>query len=164
MSKQHILEALQSAEVFQDMDEPFLDKLAEIGALVSFHNGDILFKENAEAESVYLIVDGDVDLFLCRPEVGCRSLMVVGPGDLVGWSPLVGRTRWSDSARAMTELTWVVAFPARELLHCCQQDPASGLKLMSQIAEVLSDRLGATRSQLLGMTGHQLPEVALESD
>jgi hypothetical protein len=35
---------------------------------------------------------------------------------------------------------------------------------MHRAAQVLAQRLGATRLQLLDMTGQRLPEVVLESD
>ncbi len=123
----------------------------------------LLFREQDLADDVYFVIDGRVSLAICAPSVGCRQLMEVGPGDLIGWSPLVGRLRLSDSAQTVTA-TSVIAVKGDWLLALCGEFPKFGYEFMHRAAQELAKRLAATRLQMLKMTGHALPEVQIESD
>ena len=163
MSKNNILEAMRELKVFQGFDEDQFQKLAGIARIVEFSPLSTIFKENEAAADVYVIISGQATLATCAPSVGCRKLMEVHDGDLLGWSAMIGRTRLSDTARTLTPMS-AIAINGEQLLALCTEEPQLGFKFMQLAAEVLAQRLHATRMQLLDMTGHRLPEFALESD
>jgi CRP/FNR family cyclic AMP-dependent transcriptional regulator len=158
-----IFEAMRGIELFDGFDDEHLQQLAGISRLVEFHPLDTIFKEDEPAGDVYVIISGKVSLATCTPTVGCRKLMEIGDGELMGWSPMVGRIRLSDTARAITA-TSVVAINGSQLLALCGRHPELGFRFMHRAAVVLAQRLQATRLQLLEMSGHRLPEFAIESD
>ena len=100
-----------------------------------------------------MIVSGHVSLVSCDPDVGCRELMTVTDGELIGWSPLLGRLLLSDSARTMTA-TKALAIDGQQVLDLCRDDPEFGFEFMHRTAQVLAERLDATRLQHLRMSGH----------
>ena len=57
-----------------------------------------------------------------------------------------------------------VAGNGKAALKLCAEDPEFGFEFMRRAAQVLAERLAATRMQLLEMGGVRLPEVAIESD
>jgi CRP-like cAMP-binding protein len=66
-----------------------------------------------------------VSLEICAPGVGCRRILTVAAGELLGWSPVLGQEYMTASARALTP-TKVVAADAREILAICDQNPRFG--------------------------------------
>ena len=99
MSDPTLIETLRGIEFFRGIADEHLERFAEIAQPVEFSPNSIIFREQDEAKYVYLIVTGRVSLISCDPDVGCRELMTVSDGELVGWSPLVERPRLSDTAR-----------------------------------------------------------------
>ena len=163
MSESTILETLRGVEFFHGIAEEHLKRLADISRLVDFPANTNIFRENDTAKDVYLIISGEVSLVICQAKVGCRELVKVGDGDLIGWSPLVARPRLSDTARTLTA-TKAIAFNGEQALALCSDDTELGFEFMHRVAQVLAQRLSATRMQLMEMSGVQLPDVQLESD
>lgn len=83
-----------------------VEMLVEVGAPVSKYPGTHLFKEGAEAESAYLVRDGEVDLY--RTADGTRRVVArVGPGSVLGDIAMFGGGTYVSSAQAVGR---VVAF------------------------------------------------------
>ena len=163
MSDPTIFQTLRSVEFFDGIADEHLERLAKITQPVEFPTHSVIFREQDKAKHVYLIVSGRVALISCDPDVGCRELMTVSDGELIGWSPLVGRQLLSDTARTLTA-TKAVAIDGQQLLDLCGADPGLGFEFMHRAAQVLAERLSATRLQHLRLSGHQLPDVQIETD
>jgi CRP-like cAMP-binding protein len=108
---------------------------------------------------------GEVSLLICEPKDVCRQIAIVGEGDLVGWSPLAGRPRLSDTTVTLTSVKALV-FDGNELLDFCRSNPAFGIEFMRLAASALAKRLSGTRLQLLQMCGLRFPvfDVQPETD
>jgi CRP-like cAMP-binding protein len=158
-----IANTLRNVAFFGGMSDPSLESLAALSKPRDFPAGFEIFREHEPASDVYVLVRGQVSLVICAPGVGCRQLMEVGPGDLLGWSALVGRTRLSDTARTVTPAT-LIAIDGERLLELCRTDLEFGFDFMHRVAQTLAERLTATRLQLMEMSGFRLPEVQIESD
>ena len=163
MNVSSVLDALNEVEFLHDISTTHLERLAEIATLAEYPTHAEIFHESDEAKNVYIVVEGRVSLIVCEPKLGYRQLMEVNSGEMFGWSPLVGRYRLSDTAKAMTPVT-VLEIDGAELLAVCEDDPKFGFQFMRRAARVLADRLTATRMRLLEMGGLQLPPVQVESD
>jgi CRP-like cAMP-binding protein len=87
---------------------------------------------------------------------GRVPLMTAGPGDLVGWSPLFGGHPMTATATAL-EPVRVLSFDGQDLRGLCEANHEVGYHVMRQLALVLSDRLLATRLQLLDLFQDQSP-------
>jgi CRP/FNR family transcriptional regulator, cyclic AMP receptor protein len=158
-----IVNMLRGVEFFHGIADEYLERVAAISKIVEFPGRHDIFRENETAKEVFIIISGRVSLVICSPPVGCRQLMEVGAGELIGWSPLVGRARLSDTARTLT-LTKTIAMDGERILALCAQDPRFGFEFMQRAAQTLAARLNAARHQLLKMNGHLFPQVQLESD
>jgi len=158
-----IMNMLRGVEFFQGIADADLQKVAEISKVVEFPARHDIFRENEPASDVYIVISGRVSLIICSPAVGCRQLMEVGDGELIGWSPLVGRALLSDTAQTITA-TKSIAMDGQRVLALCKQDPRFGVEFMHRAAQALASRLHAARIQLLKMSGRLLPEAQIESD
>lgn len=163
MGDAKVLEALRKVDFFQDIMDEHLELLAEIAKLVEFPADSVMFRQREPAKDIYVIASGQVSLGIFEPGLGGRQLMDIGPGDFVGWSPLVGRSQLSDTAYTLSPVT-AIAIDAERTLALCNVDLQFGFKFMRRVAQVLSQRLSAMRSLLIEKCGSDLPGMQLESD
>lgn len=163
MSDKTVLELLSGAEFFADMAEEHLQRLAEISRCAEYPAHVDIFHEDERAKDVYVIITGRVSLVICTPKVGCRQLMQVTNGEMIGWSPLVGRARLSDTAHTL-EPTTAIVIDGDRILALCAEQPQFGFEFIYRVAKVLAERLRATRMQLLDICGVSLPSYHTETD
>ncbi len=156
-------EAIETLQIFDGVSEAVLDKIANKAGLTDVVRGEAIFREHDSGNTVYFVLQGSVGLAIHRPEVGLRQITELGPGELLGWSPLLKQPRLTATARAQ-EPTTLLTIPAEALLQLCEDDHDFCGNFMSRVAEVIAERLRATRVQLLERSGLQLPKFAMESD
>jgi CRP-like cAMP-binding protein len=154
---------LKNSMFFRQMPDSHLDQLAAIGREVNLPAHKTIFEEYDRAKDVYIILSGEVSLVICEPKDSCRQIAVVGEGDLVGWSPLVGRSRLTDTAVTLTPVKAFV-FEGKKLLEFCEANPSFGFEFMRRAATELAKRLSGTRLQLLQMCGNRFPIFAMQPE
>ena len=163
MSQTNLIEKLQTSKFFAGFADDHLKRLAAICQFEEFPARSTLFEEYEHAQKVYVIFSGEISLAICEPDEVCKQIAVVHPGDLMGWSPLVGRARLYDTARALSPVKALV-FDGAALMDFCAKNPVFGFQFMQRVACTLAERLSGTRLQLLEISGVHLPEFPLESD
>lgn len=140
LRKHPFVETFRSAQV---------DKLADMARETRFERDQVIFREGDECSEFYLIVSGLVALEIAAPGHTFRVQTLRG-GDEFGWSAmLMGRGKHFQ-ARALERVD-ALAFQGADLIAACQQDAAFGYAFMHRLLEVVSERLQATRLQLLDM-------------
>jgi CRP/FNR family transcriptional regulator, cyclic AMP receptor protein len=162
MTTPETLSLLHHHAFFAGFEQRDLEALAEHCRVVEFPNHTTIFEEFERAKEVYFVIDGQISIAICDAS-GCRQITMVGKGELLGWSPLIGRSRLFDTARAATKVRALV-FDGDDLLSYCRSNAEFGFEFMRRAAAVLGERLAATRIQLLELSGVHFPEVPLESD
>ncbi|MGA2319173.1 MAG: cyclic nucleotide-binding domain-containing protein [Solirubrobacteraceae bacterium] len=141
------------APLFADLSYEHRELIAGCGANARFPAGTLLFHEGAAAERFFLIRGGAVALEIDAPGRGPLVIETLHDGDVVGWSWLFEPYRWEFDARAR-EPTRVIAFDGACLRGKCEADHELGYQLMRRFAALLTERLQATRLQLLDVYGH----------
>lgn len=129
----------------------------------AFPPGEELFREGHQHDAIYLVTQGHVRLEMFVRDRGHLPLLTAGPGDLVGWSPLFHEHSMTATATAMDHVH-VLAFDGRRLLELCETNHEVGYHVMRQIAQVLSNRLVATRLQLLDLFQEHRPSQSSGED
>jgi len=137
---------------FQALAPEDLHVLAGCAMNVRFETGQQLFREGAEANEFYLIRHGKVALEVVVPGRSSVTIQTLGPGEILGWSWLVPPYRWRFDARAV-ELVRAIALDGKCLRAKCEADPRLGFELLKRFAQVIIERLQATRLQLLDIYG-----------
>ncbi len=151
----YILEELRfSSELPPDV----LDRLAVESTLQKLAVGDIVFREGSTNHHLYLIRSGRLALEMNVPGRGAVRILTVGPGGMVGWSSLLNQGKMTASAIAVAE-TEVVVAPADKLLELSKTNHELGFHLMRRLADALSQRLVATRLQLLDLFADTPPAI-----
>ncbi|HVO50649.1 MAG TPA: cyclic nucleotide-binding domain-containing protein [Thermoanaerobaculia bacterium] len=144
-------------------EHPFLKGMtsAEIAIVAgcarneTFQPGQFLFRQGAEADRFFIIRHGKAAVEVSAPPRGVLTIQTVSDGEILGWSWLVPPYRWRFSALAK-ELTRVIALDGRCLRQKCEEDHDLGYELLKRFADVVGQRLDATRLQLLDVYAAEL--------
>jgi CRP/FNR family cyclic AMP-dependent transcriptional regulator len=134
----------------QGLPERYMDLLEGCASNVRFEPGQVIFREGGEANQFYLIREGKVSLEIYAAERGSIAIMTVDRGEVLGWSWLFPPYRWQFDARAV-EPTRAIALDGKCLREKCEKDHDLGYELMKRFAQVVEQRLTATRLQLLNL-------------
>ena len=108
----------------------------------------MIFEEGGHADSAYAIVDGSVALELNVSHRGHHIVQTLHRGEMLGWGWLFPPHRWAFSALAL-DTAHLIRFDADELRALQDEDCALGSEMMKRFARVMTDRLAATRLQLV---------------
>jgi CRP/FNR family cyclic AMP-dependent transcriptional regulator len=135
---------------FEGLEKHYLEFIVSCAANVRFDAGQLIFREGEDANRFYLIRQGKVALEVFHLERGSIPIQTLGEGDVLGWSWLVPPYRWRFDARAV-ELTRAFSLDGKCIRQKCEESPDLGYELLKRFAQVLEQRLQATRLQLLDM-------------
>jgi CRP/FNR family cyclic AMP-dependent transcriptional regulator len=148
--------ALRAVELFDDLPESHLDKLAALASLEERRAGETLFQEGGRNDRFFLVLGGAVALDMTIPRRGPVRVLTVGPGEILAWSALLGAGVMTTSA-VVTEDARLLALPGPALRALCRSDHEVGFAVMERVARALSRRLLATRLQLLDLYSETQP-------
>ncbi|MEO8080425.1 MAG: Crp/Fnr family transcriptional regulator [Caldimonas sp.] len=124
-------------------------RLAGMATQVRFAADQVVFREGDDYSVLYLLEEGMVALELEVPGHVLRVQTLYG-GDIFDWSALLPHAGKHFQARALEPVT-ALAFEGEMLLASFKSDPEFGLAFMLRLMGVVSERLRATRMQLLDM-------------
>lgn len=147
-----VQQALSSLEFGRHLPENVLHELAKIASLQAFEASECIFDEGEVHDAFGILVEGHVVLKMHVPGRGEVKILSLAPGDMLGWSALVGEGRMTASAHAIDDLQ-LLMFPGNQIRQLAQQDHEVGYSLFQRVAAALSRRLHATRLQLLDLYG-----------
>jgi CRP/FNR family transcriptional regulator, cyclic AMP receptor protein len=145
-------ELLADVPVLQSLDADEIALVAGCGKNTHFAAGDLLFRDGAPADVFFVIRHGSVALELHVPARGTVTIETLEAGELLGWSWLFPPYRWHFDARALADVR-ATEFDAACLRGKCDADPVLGYRLMGRFAQVIIERLQATRLRLLDVYG-----------
>ena len=152
---QTIDELLEEIDVFRGLADEHLHLIAGCALIRVFAAGDHLMTETEQANTFFAIRHGTVALETYVPQRGAVMIETLHGGDILGWSWLFPPYRTMFDARALGVVR-TIAFDAACLRQKCEEDPQLGYTLMKRFAEVMMERLQATRLRLLDVYG-QVP-------
>jgi CRP-like cAMP-binding protein len=143
-------ELLAKHHFFQGLHADDLKFLAGCAANAHFDAGQFLLREGEAAERFYAIRAGTVAVEIHVPDRGPVMVQTIGPGEILGWSWLFPPFRWQFDARAR-EAVRATLFDGACVRKKCDTNPSLGYELMKRLAHLVSQRLEATRVQLLDL-------------
>src|SRR5262249_27452311 len=155
------LDVLRQVRFLQDLPDDYLNQVAGIAEIRDLAPGTAVFREGEKAVHVFVVLQGRVALEISAPGRGPVQFQTVGPGELLGWSPMRGTGTMTASARVVIP-TKLIALHGRQLAALGEHNPKLGMELMRRTALALAQRLNATRLQLLDVYRNELPVAAGE--
>jgi CRP/FNR family transcriptional regulator len=115
--------------------------------------GDSLFVEGGEPASLFLVVEGEVDVRQRSADGVEQSLTRHQAGAVVGEVHLITREPYSGSAVVLSPEAMILRVTARDLDELLAREPTVAAKLMQSLARVLALRLKAVSFRLVEMAG-----------
>jgi signal transduction histidine kinase len=149
-----------------------LDELTEICEIETHEAGEMYFHEGDPADKLRLVLLGKVALdkhiqMGRHGTVRRANVSIVGPGGAIGWSALVPPYVFTLSGVCLEPCKFIT-LDAKKLREFMQQNPQTGNRLMTGIAEMVGGRLRDMTSMLtyfLSIVSHELkaPLAAVEN-
>jgi len=141
---------LAGRHLLADLSANEIEFLESVASEVHFARGDVLFEEDAVADTFYILQEGTVGLQLTTPGEPPMVIQTLGSGDLLGVSWALPPYRWSWQATAVTD-TALIAFDAEKVRQRCEVDGRLAHQILRLVAREAIRRLNAARTQLLDL-------------
>jgi CRP-like cAMP-binding protein len=151
VAHEQLVETLKAQPFARDLPDRFLAKLLSLADVVQFCEDEVILQPGKRSSYLYLLVSGSVCVELRTP-VYAVCIQALAPGELFGWSSLVGGGQALFQVRAREPVT-VIRLDASRLAAVCREDPEFGLELYQRLSEVVAERLAATESRLADFCG-----------
>jgi CRP-like cAMP-binding protein len=140
-------QALARHPFLQGLGLDYLQDIAACASEVAFEAGQYLLREKEDANEFYLILEGKVALGSFVAGRGFTTIQTLEGGEIVGWSWLVPPYRWRFDALAILPVR-AIALDGKYLRERCEADHEFGYQLIKRVAQVIGERLTATRLRL----------------
>ena len=140
-------EVLRRYRYFAGVDEESLKAVAMIAEEKSVPAGTQMFSEGVPADTMNIIVRGEVSIQYVLGSGERRTVDTLIEGDILGWSALVEPYKYTAVGTAAKD-TLLVTIEAKGLRELCNKSPLLGYKLTTQISKLLAHRLESARVQL----------------
>jgi len=133
---------------FKGLQPEYLQIVTGCASNVRFDTGTYIFHEGDEASQFYLIREGRVALEIFAAQYGPITIETIEAGEVLGWSWIFPPYRWHFSGRVF-EPTRAIALDGKCLRTKSEADHDLGYELMKRVAQIMMERLNATRIRLL---------------
>ncbi len=148
-----LAEEMVAVKALRGLEDVHLQNLAAIARPRECPAGAVLFRERDDSPFIFVLLSGQVMLEVNLRDQGPIGIYAAAPGELLGWSPVLGRHAMTATAKVTAPCRLAVLEVAR-VTELIQQDPHFGVAFLRQLALILSDRLSATRQCLAAVRDH----------
>lgn len=150
--REKIIQTLKHNELFHGMAETELAQIATLAEALTYHAGDVIFKQGDAGDAVYLIHAGQVEVRV-QTEQTTTSAVYLGAGQTVGEMALVDQATRSATIVAVDDPTQLFRLNISDLVTLCLTEARIGYILMRNIAQDLSFKLRHSDAKI--KTNHQ---------
>ncbi len=140
---------LRGTSLFRGLSDAMLEEFLAYFKPTSYAAGDIIFREKAPGDKLYIISEGEVVIEKAMDEAGrdFKTLAILCGGDFFGeMSVIEGITRFAQ-ARASRD-TALYEVSRKLFFGFIKEHPETGIGIFSGIVRTLSQRLQHTSSEL----------------
>lgn len=118
---------------FSDLVPEQLERLAQMGRLVSYERNESIYELGDAAEDFFVLVEGVVRFTIGLGGRRTSAGEIIRCGDVFGWSAMIqGAQRRLATAFCLAPST-VLALPGNQLLSLMEEDHTMGYRLMRQL-------------------------------
>jgi len=126
-------------EIFRELNEDMIGLISPLFEEFSCQPGTVIFQQGDQAEFLYMVIDGKVDMSF-KPYDGIPiTISHVGKGGLFGWSAVVGSDKYTSTATAIAEVE-AYRVHGSELRKFCREHPEAGKNILERLADGVSSR------------------------
>jgi len=145
------IEILRRSDIFHYIDEDELKLVEKMCTPEVFEAGAVICKQDREENKVYVVEEGLVSILLELGPTDRRQIQAASNFECIGWSATIPPFHCTATAKAI-ERTKVLAFDGRKLRDLISTNPKLCAEIAGGVAYVISQRLRAAFTQLMGVT------------
>lgn len=147
--EREVFDALKQAYVFQSLSRKELRFVQDTVHVRAFKAGEAVFRQGEVGVGMYILLKGSLDIFVDHPveeELPPRSHLVtrLKGGDFLGELSLVENNSRRTATAIAAEDSTLIGFFKPDLVEILERQPATGVKILMRLSEVLGRRLKET--------------------
>jgi CRP-like cAMP-binding protein len=146
------LEFLHEVEILRDLTADEMLWLKDTTEMVSCGPGRVIYSQDDEAEVLFILKRGRVQIYRMTPDGKKLELATIGAGTFFGEMPLVGQRMHQAFAEAVEE-SLICVMSRADVERLIARKPQVAVRML----EVLSDRLSISESRLEALAFHSVP-------
>ena len=140
------IEWLKRTELFKTLEESQLHTLLSCAHVESFSEGHTIFNQGKEADSLYVLIEGGVDLIVKAQEKNdFMTSKIEKEGAVFGTASLMEPYQYNVTATCLKP-SKVLILQANLLISAMEKDPKMGMEIMKKLATIYFNRLNHLRS------------------
>ncbi len=149
MEKITVLNFLKNIEIFGNVNDKEFKELVKNVSEKHCGIGEVLFHENGPREAIYIIYEGEVELFKNNSNGVEVRLALFGKGDFLGEGILENDSTHSTSARALNPT--VLFEISRDFFNYSAE---TALNILMNVTRVISRRMRNVNNRILNLSTH----------
>jgi CRP/FNR family transcriptional regulator, cyclic AMP receptor protein len=130
---------MKRTAMFEDLNENMISLLTPLFEVFSCQPGSIIFQQGDQAEYLYLVLDGKVDVSFKPYDGNPMTISHIDKGGLFGWSAVVGSKTYTSTALAIEDVQ-AFRIHGSDLLKFCREHPKAGKDILERLADGVSSR------------------------
>lgn len=146
------LEVLRNAYIFGTLSQKELRFLKETVHVRTYRPGEVVFRQGELGIGMYIVVKGAIEIFVeSVNETGEPQTMMVtrlSAGDFLGELSLIESNSRRTATAMASEETTLIGFFKPDLMEIIERQPATGIKIVVRLGEVLGRRLKETTTKV----------------
>lgn len=146
------LEFLHEVDILRDLTPDEMLWLKDTTEMVTCEPGRVIYSQDDEAEVLFILKRGRVQLYRTTPDGKKLELATIGAGTFFGEMPLVGQQMHQAFAEAVEE-SLICVMSRDDVERLIARKPQVALRML----EVLSKRLSVSESRLEALAFHSVP-------
>lgn len=150
MNTTNIFVFLKKVELFQDLDDKELAMISESLVIKEYKKGAQLFFENNERKHLYLILEGEVELYKKTPFGEEKRMALFIKYDFLGEGAFIDDSPHTTSGRATLD-TFVLEFAKTQFLEIAKVATQIPVKLLSRMTKVISRRMQVASTRVINL-------------
>lgn len=150
MEKSEIKKFLMRIQLFKELNDSQLNVICDTLKIEKYPAKSSLFIENGIRKNLYLIIDGEIELYKSTPYGSEKRLSIFSKYDFLGEGALLDDSPHSTSARALTDST-VAILTRNDFNKLIKNDNETAIAILASIARVISRRMSAANTRVINI-------------
>ena len=136
-------ELLKELPVFSALSDEELQVVSEICNLQTVAAGELVFKEGAKGDDLFIVIKGCIRIYTRITENVDKTLITLRNGGLFGELAIISEDYRTASAKAVED-TELIAINQKDFENLLETQLAAGKKILDVLVRIIADRLKNT--------------------
>jgi CRP/FNR family transcriptional regulator len=139
-------------KLFEGLDSEQLAKIKPLFEPCQYRAGEIIFKQGDQADSLYIVVDGVVDIRFDPHDGEMLTVATIEKDGVFGWSAVFGTDTYTSGAICLKDAQ-LLSVDGCVLKEFNKKDPKTCILVLNRFAKVVAQRLKRSHrhSQVVAM-------------